>query len=362
MTSRCYYLTMLLLDDAMTLRCYYFTCHEKWLDMTWWCYYLTMLLLHDAITWQCYYFTMLWLYDAITLHCYYLTMLLLNDAITWRCYYWTMLLLYDAITWRCYHFTMITLGCYDFAMLLLDDAITLRCYGFTMLWLYDAITLRCCCFLRCFFAWQCYYFTMLLLDVAITLRCYYFTMLLLYDAITWRCYYFTMLLLDDAITWRCDLVRISEVSQLNFLWLYIYILIYSMVLYGFLMLCSTTKFANPVLGANAYNHHILWPIRSWVSHPQWYCILDAVCCSLWVGPRPRLVPEYHTEVATTEEANMEAATKVGQHTEVPELVMDPSRMPNIALQLDEFGYFDVIAEMASSKWNAEPWKMKNPYA
>ena len=138
-------------------------------------------------------------------------------------------------------------------------------------------------------------------------------------------------------------------KSINLSSIYIYILIYSMVLYGFLMLCSTTKFASPVLGANAYNHHILWPIRSWVSHPQWYCILDAVCCSLWVGPRPRLVPEYHTEVATTEEANMEAATKVGQHTEAPELVMDPSCTPNIALQLDEFGYFDVIAEMASSK-------------
>ena len=45
-------------------------------------YYLTMLLLDDAITGRFYCFTMLLLDDAITLRCYYLTMLLLDDAIT----------------------------------------------------------------------------------------------------------------------------------------------------------------------------------------------------------------------------------------------------------------------------------------
>ena len=50
-----------------------------------------------------------------------------------------------------------------------------------------------------------------LLDWAMTSLSYYLTELWLDWAITWLSYYLTVLL-------SCDLIRISEVSQLNFLW------------------------------------------------------------------------------------------------------------------------------------------------
>lgn len=118
-----------------------------------------------------------------------------------------------------------------------------------------------------------------------------------------------------------------------------------MDVYGFVHLQTS---ANPVLRANAYNHHILWPISSWQSHPQRYCISDAVCCTLGVGPRPRLVPQFHTEVTTTEtEAQL---AQVGQHrTEAPELlVMDPSRMRNIASQN---GWMSLVTLMCYLRWH-----------
>ena len=65
------------------------------------------------------------------------------------------------------------------------------------------------------------------LDRAITWLSYDLTELWLDWAMTWLSYYLTELWLDWAITWlsydltellSCDLIRISEVSQLNFLW------------------------------------------------------------------------------------------------------------------------------------------------
>ena len=68
--------------------------------------------------------------------------------------------------------------------------------------------------------WRYYYLTILLLVSAITWQFYDLTILILDDSITWR---LILLLLDDSITWLCysllcDVVRISEVSHINFLW------------------------------------------------------------------------------------------------------------------------------------------------
>ena len=75
--------------------------------------------------------------------------------------------------------------------------------------------------------WLSYDLTELWLDWAMTWLSYDLTELWLDWAITWLSYYLTERLLDWAMTWlsydltellSCDLMRISEVSQLNFLW------------------------------------------------------------------------------------------------------------------------------------------------
>ena len=220
-------------------------------DTDLWLYWaVTELLLNWAVTellLNCY-----WAVTELLLNCYWtvtqlllnwpVTELLLNWAVTQLlldCYwtvteltcYWavtepllilnwavTELLLYWAVTWQ---------SCY-FTELLLDWAVTLLSCYFTELFLYWAVT-----WLRCFFTelllyWavtllSCY-FTELLLDWAVTsLSCYltelllycYFTELLLYCL---SCF-FTELFLYWAVTAFLNL-RNSEVSQLNFLWLY----------------------------------------------------------------------------------------------------------------------------------------------
>ena len=234
-----YYLTELLLDWAMTWLSYYLT--ELLLDLS---YDLTELLLDWAITWLSYYLTWvmtwlsydlteLWLDWAMTWLSYDLTELLLDWAIAWLSYDLTELLLDWAITWLSYYMTWaMTWLSYDLTELLLDWAMTWLSYYLTELLLDWAIT------------WLSYYLTELLLDWAIawlelwldwaiTWLSYYLTELLLdmsYDltelwldwAMTWLSYDLTELLLDWAMTWLsygCDLIRISEVSQLNFLWL-----------------------------------------------------------------------------------------------------------------------------------------------
>ena len=215
-----YYLTELWLDWAITWLSYYLT--ELWLDwamtwlldwaMTWLSYYLTELWLDWATTWLSYDLTELWLdyltelwLDLTELWLDYLTELWLDWATTWLSYDLTELLLDWAMTWLSYDLTELLL---DWAMtwlsyylteLLLDWAITWLSYDLTELWLDWAIT------------WLSYDLTELLLDWAITWLSYYLTELVLDWAMTWLSYDLTVLL-------SCDLIRISEVSQLNFLW------------------------------------------------------------------------------------------------------------------------------------------------
>ena len=223
---------------------------ELWLDwaIAWLSYYLTELWLDWAITWLSYYLTELLLDWAITWLSYDLTELLLDWAITWLSYYLTELLLDWAITWLSYYLT-----CYDLTELLLDWAMTWLSYYLTELWLDWAITWLSYYLTELWLDWAitwqsyyltCYDLTELLLDWAITWLSYCLTELWLDWAITWLSYYLTELLLDMsydltwAITWHellldwamtwlsydltvllsCDLIRISEVSQLNFLW------------------------------------------------------------------------------------------------------------------------------------------------
>ena len=94
------------------------------------------------------------------------------------------------------------LHCCYLTELLLDWAVT------SLPLLYWAVTLLSC------------YFTELLLYWAVTLLNCYFTELLLYWAVTLLSCFFTELLLYWAVTAFLNL-RNSEVSQLNFLWLYI---------------------------------------------------------------------------------------------------------------------------------------------
>ena len=215
MTSLSYYLTELWLDWAMTWLSYYLT--ELWLDwaITWPSYYflnyyfLTELWLDWAITWLSYDLTELWLDWAITWLSYYLTELLLDWAITWLSYDLTELLLDWAIAWLSYDLTELLLDraniswlSSDLTELLLDWAITWLSYDLTELWLDWATT------------WLSYDLTELWLDWAMTWLSYYLTELWLDWAMTWLSYDLTELL-------NCDLIRISEVSQLNFLWLWL---------------------------------------------------------------------------------------------------------------------------------------------
>ena len=58
-------------------------------------------------------------------------------------------------------------------------------------------------------------------------------------------------------------------------------------------------FLNPVLGANANDHHILGPISSWQTHSQWHCVTDPICCSLRVRPGAWFVPKLHRKASAT---------------------------------------------------------------
>ena len=120
----------------------------------------------------------------------------LNWAMTWLSYYLTELWLDWAVTWLSYW---------------LDWAITWLSYDLTELWLDWAMT------------WLSYDLTELWLDWAMTWLSCDLTELWLDRAMTWLSYDLTELWLDWAVTWLsllCDLVRKSEVSQLNFLWSY----------------------------------------------------------------------------------------------------------------------------------------------
>ena len=132
---------------------------------------------------------------AVTLLSCYLTELLLHWAVTWLSCYFTELLLY---------WTVPLLSCYLTALFLYWAVTLLSCY-FTELLLYWAVT------------WLSCYFTELLLDWAVTL-------LLLYWAVTLLSCFFTELFLYWAVTTFLNL-RNSEVSQLNFLWWYVYLYI-----------------------------------------------------------------------------------------------------------------------------------------
>jgi len=90
---------------------------------------------------------------------------------------------------------------------------TLSCY-FTELLLDWTVTVT----------WLNSYFTELLLDWTVTLQNCYLTELLFYWTVTWLSCYLTELLLDWLFA--CLNLRNSEVSQLNFLWLFWKILIY----------------------------------------------------------------------------------------------------------------------------------------
>ena len=159
---------------------------------------------------------------AMTRLSYYLTELLLDWAMTWLSYYLTELWLDWPVTWLSYYLTELWL---DWAMTwlscdltILDWAVTWLSCDLTELWLDWAVT------------WLSYYLTELWLDWAVTWLSCDLTDLWLDWAMTWLSYYLTELWLDWAVTWLscdltelwlCDLVRISEVSQLNFLWLII---------------------------------------------------------------------------------------------------------------------------------------------
>ena len=203
LTSLSYDFTELSLDWAMTSLSYHLT--ELWLDwtMTWLSYDFTELSLDWSITWLSYDLTELltWLsYDftelsldwAMTSPSYHLTELWLDWSMTWLSYDFTELSLDWSITWLSY----------DLTELWLDWAIDL-----TELWLHWAIT------------WLNYDLTELLLDWAMTWLSYDFTELLLDWAMTWLSYDLTELLTwlsyDLTEPLLCNLVRISEVSQLN---------------------------------------------------------------------------------------------------------------------------------------------------
>ena len=145
------------------------------------------------MTWLSYYLTELWLDWAMS---YDLTELLLDWAMTWLSYDLTELWLTElwAMTWLSYD--------YDLTELLLDWAITWLSYDDLTELLLDWAT-----------TWLSYDLTELLLDWAMTWLSYYLTEVWLDWAMTWLSYYLTELL-------GCDLIRISEVSHLNFLWLY----------------------------------------------------------------------------------------------------------------------------------------------
>ena len=135
-------------------------------------------------------------------------------AMTWLSYDlqldWAMTWLSSWLDWA-----------HDLTELWLDWAMTWLSYDLTELWLDWAMT------------WLSYYLTELMtwlsswLDWAMTWLSYDLTELWLDWAMTWLSYDLTELLLDWAMTWlsydltvllSCDLIRISEVSQLNFLW------------------------------------------------------------------------------------------------------------------------------------------------
>ena len=160
--------------------------------------YLTLLLRSDCT----------WLYS----YRLYLTLLLRSDC-NWLYYYAAILLIDSTITHRLYLTLLLRSDCtwlYYYAPIVLDSTPTQR--------LYLTLLLRSDC------TWL-YYYAAIVLDSTTTQRLYllrdgtwlysyaailYLTLLLRSDC-TWLYYYAAILLL-------CDVVRISEVSQLNFLW------------------------------------------------------------------------------------------------------------------------------------------------
>ena len=91
----------------------------------------------------------------------------------------------------------------------------------TLLW---AVTLLNCYLTELLLLLANSYFTELLLDWTVTLQNCYLTELLFYWTVTWLSCYLTELLLDWLFAFLN--LRNSEVSQLNFLWLFLNIFIY----------------------------------------------------------------------------------------------------------------------------------------
>ena len=98
-----------------------------------------------------------------------------------------------------------------------------------LLWLYSSFTLLCfhstILSLYYVFTLLCFHSTILSLYYVFTLLFFYSTILLLYYVFTLYTmlslyYFFTLLCFHSTIHLLCDVVRISEVSQLNFLWSY----------------------------------------------------------------------------------------------------------------------------------------------
>ena len=194
----------IVLDSTITHRLYLTLLLRS--DCTWLYYYAAIVL--DSTTTQRLYLTLLrsdctWLYsyaaivlDSTTTQRLYLTLLLRSDC-TWL-YYYAAIVLDSTITHRLYLTLLLRSDCtwlYYYAAIVLDSTTTQR--------LYLTLLLRTDC------TWL-YSYAAIVLDSTTTQRLY-LTLLLRSDC-TWLYYYAAILLL-------CDVVRISEVSQLNFLWL-----------------------------------------------------------------------------------------------------------------------------------------------
>ena len=202
------YLTLLLRSDCTWLYSYrlYLTLLLR-SDCNWLYYYAAILLIDSTITHRLYLTLLLrsdctWLYyyapivlDSTTTQRLYLTLLLRSDC-TWL-YYYAPIVLDSTPTQRLYLTLLLRSDCtwlYYYAAIVLDSTPTQR-------W-YLTLLLRSDC------TWL-YSYAAIVLDSTPTQR-WYLTLLLRSDC-TWLYYYAAILLL-------CDVVRISEVSQLNFLW------------------------------------------------------------------------------------------------------------------------------------------------
>ena len=212
MTSQSYDLTELWLDWAVTWLSYYWA-------VTWLSYDLTELWRDWAVTWLSCDVTELWLDWAVTWLSCDLTELWRDWAVTWLNCDLTELWLDWAMTW---------LSC-DLTELWLDWAVTWLSCDLTELWRDWAVTWLSCdlteLWLDWAVTWLSYDLTELWLDWAVTWLSCDLTELWLDWAVTWLSCDVTELWLDWTVTWlscdltelRCDVVRISEVSQLNFL-------------------------------------------------------------------------------------------------------------------------------------------------